>query len=220
MRRHGHRRPLKTGRKATGYNQTRRRLVLYFGATRPLDRITAGDADDWRQWLASDQQLGDNTIAKTCSLAKQFLRDAKRRKVIADNPFEEMKHLTVQENRDRDFFVTRVTAEAVLDACPDAERRLIFALSRFGGLRCPSEHLRIRWQDVGFARGKLRSLPRDEATQRQGNSRRAHLLRTAAIPRGCLRAGRRKARFTLLPDTGRRMQTYGRSLNGLLAMPG
>ncbi len=43
----------------------------------------------------------------------------------------------------------------MLDACPDHEWRLIFALSRFGGLRCPSEHLRLRWADVDWDRGRI-----------------------------------------------------------------
>ena len=41
-------------------------------------------------------------------------------------------------------------AQKVLDACPDAEWRLIFGLARFGGLRCPSEVLRLKWQDIDF----------------------------------------------------------------------
>jgi len=44
---------------------------------------------------------------------------------------------------------------SVLDACPDAEWRLIFALSRFGGLRCPSEHLALTWGDVDFGKGRM-----------------------------------------------------------------
>ena len=43
----------------------------------------------------------------------------------------------------------------VLDACPDAQWRLLFALSRFGGLRCPSEHLGLRWGDVDWERNRI-----------------------------------------------------------------
>ncbi len=39
-------------------------------------------------------------------------------------------------------------SDAVRNACPDAQWRLIYPLSRFGGLRCPSEHLSLRWGDV------------------------------------------------------------------------
>ena len=50
----------------------------------------------------------------------------------------------------------------MLDACPDAQWRLLFALSRFGGLRCPSEHLGLRWQDVDWERvqGRRYAAPR------------------------------------------------------------
>ncbi|MBN2024614.1 MAG: site-specific integrase, partial [Pirellulales bacterium] len=37
----------------------------------------------------------------------------------------------------------------------DAQWRLLFALSRFGGLRCPSEHLGLRWRDVDWAGGRI-----------------------------------------------------------------
>ena len=43
----------------------------------------------------------------------------------------------------------------MLEACPDAEWRLLFALSRFGGLRCPSEHLGLRWGDIDWADGRF-----------------------------------------------------------------
>ena len=64
-----------------------------------------------------------------------------------------MKNCSVQENRERDYFISTTDAAAVLDACPDAQWRLLFALSRFGGLRCPSEHLGLRWGDVHFGDG-------------------------------------------------------------------
>ena len=43
----------------------------------------------------------------------------------------------------------------MLEACPDAQWRLLFALSRFGGLRCPSEHLSLRWANVDWERGRM-----------------------------------------------------------------
>jgi integrase len=61
----------------------------------------------------------------------------------------------VRANPDRFYFVSREEAERVLDACPDAQWRLLFALSRFGGLRCPSEHLGLRWGDIDWARGRM-----------------------------------------------------------------
>ena len=58
-------------------------------------------------------------------------------------------------NPDRKFFVTADTARKLLDACPDAEWRLIFALCRYGGLRCPSEVLGLRWGDIDWERSRF-----------------------------------------------------------------
>ena len=139
----------------TAYAHTRRCLVEYFGATRPMDRITPGDCEDWRRWLASDQKLSDNTVRRRCGVAKQFFRAAVRRRLVAENPFANMAGCVIRENRARDRFITRQEAQAVLDACPDAQWRLLFALSRYGGLRCPSEHLGLRWQDVDWERSRI-----------------------------------------------------------------
>jgi hypothetical protein len=53
------------------------------------------------------------------------------------------------------FNVTREMAAKVLDACIDNQWRLVFALARFGGLRCPSEILHLRWGDVDWDRGRV-----------------------------------------------------------------
>ncbi|QDS94214.1 Phage integrase family protein [Roseimaritima multifibrata] len=41
-------------------------------------------------------------------------------------------------------------------ACPDQEWRAIFSLARYGGLRCPSEVLRLRWSDINWERGRFK----------------------------------------------------------------
>jgi len=40
-------------------------------------------------------------------------------------------------------------------ACRDVQRRRIVALSRFAGLRCPSEVIGFRWGDADWERGRL-----------------------------------------------------------------
>ena len=132
---------------ATVLGMTRRNLVKFFGADKPLRAITAGDADDWRRHLIGAEQLADNTVRRRCGIAKQFFRAAVRKRLLADNPFTDLK-ASVQANPAKAFFVTRDMADKILAACPDAQWRLIFALSRYGGLRCPSEHLALRWSDV------------------------------------------------------------------------
>lgn len=55
----------------------------------------------------------------------------------------------------RFFYVTLEMARKVLDVCPDAQWRLVFGLARFGGLRCRSKVLRLKWQDVDFANDRF-----------------------------------------------------------------
>jgi integrase len=83
-----------------------------------------------------------------CGRAKQFFRAALRKRLIAQDPFADMKGVSVRPNKSRERFVSRDVAARVLDACPDVQWRLIFALARYGGLRCPSEILSLTWGDV------------------------------------------------------------------------
>ena len=56
----------------------------------------------------------------------------------------------LQRNPKRYYFVSREEAQAVLDACPSAPWRLVFALGRYAGLRTASEVAALRWQDVNW----------------------------------------------------------------------
>ena len=59
--------------------------------------------------------------------------------------------VSVRANESRFFYVTPEMAHKVLDACSDAQWRL----ARFGGLRCPSEVTRLKWEDVDFANSRF-----------------------------------------------------------------
>ncbi|WP_417392053.1 tyrosine-type recombinase/integrase [Gimesia sp.] len=131
---------------ATVYGHTIRNLKDYFGEEKRLIDITQGDADKWRLYLR-EEGLADNTIRRRSGIAKQFFIHAKKEGLIASNPFEDLA-AAIQENRQREFFVTREIAQKVINQAPDAEWRMIIALSRYGGLRCPSEVLRLRWEDI------------------------------------------------------------------------
>ncbi len=139
------------------FMQVRRDLVARFGEDKPLCDVTLGDADEWRRWLLSREKnkLGDNTVRRHCGRAKQLFRAALRKRLIAENPFGDMKGCSVQANKAREFFVSRDVAAQVLATCPDLEWRLIFALARFGGLRTPSETLLLRWGDIDWERGRM-----------------------------------------------------------------
>lgn len=137
----------------TNLEQARKKLVEYFGVEKRLADITAGDADEYRLHLL--QQVSENTARRHCGRAKQFFRAALRKKIIRENPFGDMKGCGVKENRERFYFISREEAQRVLDHCPDAQWRLIFALARYGGLRTPSETLSLKWDHVDWERGRI-----------------------------------------------------------------
>jgi len=130
-------------------------LIAYFGADCNLSTIGQGEAKDFRQHLLGTG-MAENTVRKMCSVASQFFTDASERGLIDRNPFAQKSiPRTTRENRTRDCFITREMACKVLDACPDAQWKLLFALSRFGGLRCPSEHLSLKWTDILWDQEKI-----------------------------------------------------------------
>ena len=133
--------------------QVVRDLNKFFGETREVPTITPGDADDFKQWLVS-RKLAPTTIHKRLQVARSFFHAMRRRKLIAENPFDGVKSAATGI-KDRQRFVTQAEIAQVLDACPDHHWRAIVALSRYGGLRCPSEVLSLRWQDVDWEAGRI-----------------------------------------------------------------
>ena len=113
-----------------------------------------GDAQDFRLYLIG-RGLAENTVRWAIGRARQFFTAAIKHGLIDRNPFEGIA-ATVRANPDRFYFITREEAQKVLGACPDAEWRLIFALARYGGLRCPSEVLGMTWPDVDWNQNRVR----------------------------------------------------------------
>ncbi len=151
------------------YATTRRYLLEFFGESRPLRSITAGDADEFRLKLV-ERKVSENTVRKHVAVSKVFFMAGVRKELIPSNPFARLKS-AIQPNPDRFRFVTRAEIQQVTDACPDAQWRLIVALSRYGGLRCPSEHLALKWGHVDWARGRI-NVPSPKTAHHVGKSTR------------------------------------------------
>lgn len=157
------------------WEQTRDALVRYFGEQKDLQKISASDAEAWREWLAASgnvkegkertgsdgktlkrrTQLADNTVRRRTGIARQFFRYAIKAKLIAENPFSGLA-ASVHGNESRQFFITHELFQTVLAKSDDPEFRAIVALSRLGGLRCPSEVMRLKWEDIDLENGRMR----------------------------------------------------------------
>jgi integrase len=159
---------------ATMYGHTRRCLIEFFGADKLLRDIEPADADKFCLWLRTNSkhagELADATINKRIGMARQFLAKAAKWKRITENPFGDAK-AGGTANKARQFMVTRTMADKLIDACPDAQWRLLVALSRYGGLRCPSEHLALTWADIDFDKNRIR-VPSPKTEHHEGKGSR------------------------------------------------
>lgn len=137
------------------------RLVAFAGTSKRLDEFTKADARDWLRTLVGMHAAA--TAGRTFRRGKQFFQDALDRELIRRNPFAGIKSPS-DRNKARQRFVTPETARKVIDAGTDATWRLVIAMSRFGGLRIPSELVGMIWDDIFWDEGKMRvRSPKTEA---------------------------------------------------------
>jgi integrase len=220
----------------TNLETARRWLVEYFGGDRELDSISPGEADEYRAWLASKAKQAANTVKRLCSRAKQFFRAAVRRRLVRENPFQDMKHLIVGASpKSRIKFIDEATAKKVLAACPDAHWRVVFALARYGGLRVPSEACCLRWCDIDWNAGRfLVTIPKTrryegcetrwtplfpelrrelEAWRQEAPKDREFILKPAIKPKSNLRTGLIKILKRAGISSPSRIRTYNLAVN-------
>lgn len=148
------------------YKQTTDSLIAVLGSATPLIDITPARADQWRRAIAEprkvkgadgkevESRLAPATQAKRTIIAKGIFRKAVRWGLLSTSPLDGMRAGS-QSNPDRAFYVGQEPIRAILAACPDDQWRAIVSLSRFAGLRCPSEIVLLRWGDVNWERGRL-----------------------------------------------------------------
>lgn len=145
-------------------------LIEFFGAGKPLREISEGDAFDFYDWLLAEggrpvkrcgseivirerKPLMGSTVRKRCSIASKFFKQARRKKLIDDNPFDEVDkgNLAATDNE----FVNAKNAQIVLALLPDSQWQLLFGLARWGGLRIGSEPRRLKWEDIDWDEQKI-----------------------------------------------------------------
>jgi len=122
-------------------------LLTFFAKEKRIGEITPTDAQHYRDWLRDDRRLSDATINKRLGHVRTFFNFAVRLKMLSENPFRYVTH-RVSETKRKWRYVSVEEIDAVLAACPSTWWRLLIVLSRYAGLRCPSEHFALRWCDV------------------------------------------------------------------------
>ncbi len=123
------------------WGQVARDLRKHFGEDQPLRSIGRVEAEDFRQWLIT-RKLAATTIHKRLQFSRQFFGHAVEREWINKNPFVNVKHKSGNPQK-RQRYITPEDTEKLIKAAPNWIWRTIIALSRYGGLRCPSEVLSL-----------------------------------------------------------------------------
>jgi integrase len=134
-------------------------LERFFDGDQDVRQMTEAQADQFKAWLQREgghkgKGLADATVSRRCRRARQILELAIKKRWITVNPFSAVKGRG-ESNRSRDYFVDRDLIDRILKAASDAEFRLILALCRFGGLRCPSEIVPLHWSAVNWTESRL-----------------------------------------------------------------
>jgi integrase len=196
---------------ARNYERSRKMLEKFFGKDRVLDSITEGDADAYKRWLLEHYALA--TASVDLRRARQFLKAAVRRRLIAANPFADVP-CGPQTNEERIEYVPAATIEAVIATCPTEDWRMIFALVRYGGVRYPSEVEDLKWTDVDFANSCF-TVHEKKVEHHPGRGRRVVPIFTALRPH-LERAFRERApgAVYVVPSArgGRNLGTHGKRL--------
>ena len=141
--------------------RAQRHATQFFSHMR-VREIDVRSAKEFRRWLQKlpgkqGAAMAEATIRKTCGVVKQCLDQAHAEGLITLNPITAAKvPISAGRNPLREAYVSTETIEKVLLHLGDSEEALLFALSRFGALRVPSEIRDLRWIDVDWDRRELR----------------------------------------------------------------
>jgi integrase len=133
-----------------------------------LAGVTTGHAKYFAEQLRA-RPLANSTVSKRVGFARQFFQDAVDWELIDRNPFGTVKVAASSAKSNVD--VPREWVDAIMKHC-DTTWQVIVGLSRYGGLRCPSETLSLTWGDVDFENGRM-SVPEPKVEHHEGRGIRS-----------------------------------------------
>jgi integrase len=140
------------------WRQGERGLIAQLGASAELASVSPGDADRFKTALVgtigkNGKKLSPMTVRKRLQFATMIFRAAVRQRLITVNPFA---GIGIKANKSgKKQFITIDQTQAILNECPDHHWRMIVTLTRYGGLRCPSEVLSLRWSDINWEKSLI-----------------------------------------------------------------
>lgn len=147
------------------YEMSSRDACYCFGKERDISTITVGDALDFHRWVQKPRMRWDvrakaekmvrgltgSTPNKRCEDMAVIFEDAKRHRLISENPFADrsVPKATKPASEEKRHFVTHEEALKILGELADQEVRTMFAFARWCGTR-HTEPLGIKLEHVHF----------------------------------------------------------------------
>jgi integrase len=131
--------------------ESRDHAVRILGGDRLLPTITESDAQLFGAKILD--QYAPSTAGRIVKRLRQYFAAAVEAKVMDKNPFLSTEAPT--RVLERQSYVSEQDAALILSKLPDATWRAIFSLTRWAGLRCPSEVLALRWTDIDWELNRM-----------------------------------------------------------------
>lgn len=149
------------------YRVASMRFFSCFDEKTDLTMLTKEQMEMWRLKLL--ERYAEPTVTCTMKRTKTAFNWAVKFDWLPVSPLAGVKAATFI-NRDKDYRVTIDEYRKLLAACPNTEWQAIIALARIGGLRAPSEVVRLRWVDIHWDADKF--LVTSQKTARYGKGKR------------------------------------------------
>lgn len=162
------------GTTVSNLNQARADLMRSCDPNLDLRKFTPAMADAVMAGHAA-RGLAPATSAMYAEKLKMMFADAVRLGLTDANPFDGVRMPSEKPDSGRKHYFPREVVFAVIDRCsPDWQ--LVAALSRFAGLRAPSEVLSLRWSDIDFPGGVMQVRSPKTEHHKGGESRRVPIF--------------------------------------------
>lgn len=134
------------------YLHVKRRFFEFFGEKEFLSELNPARMKEWRAVLS--KSLSPATVTGSIIKTKTLFGWAMENGLLAESPMIGVKRGSFK-NPNNVRNISRGDYQRLLDVCPCNDWRMIIALVRIGGLRAPSEVLRLRWSDIDWAKNRF-----------------------------------------------------------------
>ena len=135
------------------YITVQKRFFPYFDPDADPESVTKADCLEWLGEL--ENEYAEASIAGCIQRSTTVFSWAVEKGFIRENPFKGIPRRSFV-NETKRVYIPKEWYLKLLDACPDQTWRTLLAITRYGGLRNPSETLRLQWSDVNWEKNRLK----------------------------------------------------------------